>query len=253
MYAIVWYRPDPDLLDPRAGDFYARYVCLGLPLIVLSFSIGGTLYVGFVSRLRSTYDDDREWWARAGAWLLMALVGWLLVAGVVLYAPGLILYGGHKLGVAIASAGGITGLITLWVGRSATTPATRTPRADKSWTQIAMGVVTALAAPVAITVLITALSLGTGILLFMTWKSIAGTGMLDALFPVLPGAAQPVLDHRPSSAIVFPHALRPGPGVRPRLDGCPRPLRPAHVPPDRPEQVLDARHVPRPHRPRLPG
>lgn len=187
MYAIVWYRPDPNILDPRAGDFYARYVCLGLPLIVLSFSIGGTVYVGFVSRLRSTYDEDREWWARAGAWLLMALVGWLLVAGVVLYGPGLILYGGQRLSVALASAGGITGLITLWFGRSATSPATPTPRADKSWTQIAMGVVTALAAPVAITVLITALSLGTGILLFMTWKSIADPGTLDALFPVLSG------------------------------------------------------------------
>jgi hypothetical protein len=187
MYAIVWYRPDPNILDPRAGDFYARYVCLGLPLIILSFSIGGTFYVGLVSRLRSTYDEDREWWARAGAWLLMAMVGWLLVAGVVLYGPGLILYGGHWLGAAIASAGGITGLITLWVGRSATTPATPTPRADKSWTQIAMGVVTALAAPVAITVLITALSLATGILLFRTWTLIASPDMLDALFPVLPG------------------------------------------------------------------
>jgi hypothetical protein len=187
MQAIVPYRPDPTHIEPSLGEFYARYVFLGLPLIIMSFSVGGTLYVGFVSRLRSTHDEDREWWARAGAWLLMAVVGWLAIAGVVLYGPGLILWGGRWLSVTAASLGGVTGLVTLWLGRSAATPANRTTREDGRWTQVAMSLLMALAAPIAIIVLIIGLSLAAGVLLFMTWTHVASPDVLKPLFPEIVG------------------------------------------------------------------
>jgi hypothetical protein len=187
MEAIMPYRPQPEHIEPLLGEFYARYVLLGLPLIICSFSLGGTLYVGFVSRLRSTHDEDREWWARAGAWLLMAVVGWLTVAGVVLYGPGLILLGGHWVSVTAASLGGVTGIVTLWLGNSAATPANRAPREGQGRTQKIKSYLMALAAPIAIAVLIIGLSLAAGVVLFMTWAYFASPDAMMALFPEIMG------------------------------------------------------------------
>jgi hypothetical protein len=187
MQAIVPYRPHPESIEPSLGEFYARYVALGLPLILTSFAIGGTLYVGFVSRLRSTHDEDREWWARAGAWLFMAVAGWLTVAGVVLYGPGLVLWGGRWLSVTAASLGGVTGVVALWLGRSAATPANRAARTEQGTSQLIKRYLMALAAPVAIAMLIIALSLAAGIALFVTWTQTASPGTMRALFPEIAG------------------------------------------------------------------
>jgi hypothetical protein len=200
MEAIVPYRPRPEHIEPSLGEFYARYVFLGLPLIITSFSIGGTLYVGFVSRLRSTHDEDREWWARAGAWLLMAVAGWLTVAGVVLYGPGLILWGGHWLSATVASVGGIAGIVTVCLGRSAATPANRVPRDKQGLSQRVKSFLMALVAPIAIVVLITALSLAAGIVLFMTWTSVASPDAMMALFPEIMGEGGSFWSRDPAGA-----------------------------------------------------
>src|SRR5262249_55971315 len=49
------------------------------------FLAGGTAMAGAISR-RTTAEDE-EWWARAGAWLLIAAVGWMIVTACVLYLP----------------------------------------------------------------------------------------------------------------------------------------------------------------------
>lgn len=203
MEAIIPYRPHPEHIEPSLGEFYARYVFLGLPLIITSFSVGGTLYVGFVSRLRSTHDEDREWWARAGAWLFMAVVAWLTVAGVVLYGPGLILWGGRWLSVTTASMGGVAGFVTLWLGRSAATPANQTASQQKQQRglpQVIKGVLIALAAPVAIAVLIIAMSLAAGVLLFSTWTRFASHGEMMALFPEIVGQGGSFWAQAPAAA-----------------------------------------------------
>jgi hypothetical protein len=64
------------------------YATLGLPSFLIVLIIGGQLFLGLVSR--RTSDAEREWGARFNAWLLIALVGWLVVTATVLFGPLLV-------------------------------------------------------------------------------------------------------------------------------------------------------------------
>ena len=59
---------------PNPGLQFATYACFSVPLLLFSFLIAGAVYVGLASHWTS--DDDREWWARSSAWILIALVAW---------------------------------------------------------------------------------------------------------------------------------------------------------------------------------
>ncbi|HYN83749.1 MAG TPA: patatin-like phospholipase family protein [Pyrinomonadaceae bacterium] len=67
--------------DPR---FYAT---LAVPALILLLSLGGTLLAGLTSR--ATGDEDQEWWARAGAWMLIVVIAWAALCALVLYGPSL--------------------------------------------------------------------------------------------------------------------------------------------------------------------
>lgn len=61
------------------------YTVFAVPTLIGVFLAGGTAMAGVISR-RTTAEDE-EWWARAGAWLLIAAVGWMIVTACVLYLP----------------------------------------------------------------------------------------------------------------------------------------------------------------------
>ncbi len=71
--------------DPAADVTWAEYVTIGPPLILFGFFLGAVLFGGLSSRFLS--DRDREWMARAVGNVLLAAVGWLAVAGMVLVVP----------------------------------------------------------------------------------------------------------------------------------------------------------------------
>ena len=57
-------------------------------------------------------DDDREWWARAGAWILIIGLSWLVAAAVAILGPlvldaGLVAlgfsHGGGRVGLGLSS------------------------------------------------------------------------------------------------------------------------------------------------------
>src|SRR2546423_14760516 len=54
------------------------YICLAAPAFLLLFLAASTIFVGLASFY--TTDADREWLARAGAWGLIAPVGWVAVS-----------------------------------------------------------------------------------------------------------------------------------------------------------------------------
>ncbi len=66
-----------------SGDGF--YACFGVPFVFLILSSVGVLSVGVSSKI--TGDDDREWWSRAGAWVLVVALLWLAFSSLVLLLP----------------------------------------------------------------------------------------------------------------------------------------------------------------------
>jgi hypothetical protein len=88
-----------------------------------------TLFIGLVSRSQQFGDEDREWWARFKAWVLIAIIGWSIFSAISIFGPLLLFWDIY--GKIIASAGGISGLIALLAAQSAKTPANDEQAAGK--------------------------------------------------------------------------------------------------------------------------
>ena len=109
---------------PEVGRV-AYVTTFATPLVLLSYSVMVTLHIGMMKRLYT--DQDREWWARLGGFILQAAVIWLGVFAVTLYAAplvkwlaGLALAGG--LAWAATSVGGVLlGKSSLTGGQGKTT------------------------------------------------------------------------------------------------------------------------------------
>ncbi len=109
------------LLIGWSVDRQALYVVLGPPLPLLTFLAGETLFAGLVGRL--TTDEDREWWARTAAWILIFIAAWAAIAGIAIFGPFVLLALPHVL----APLGGLAGLVSVLL-------------AGSSWTAVAKGV-----------------------------------------------------------------------------------------------------------------
>ena len=64
---LAWYLAG--LFFPDRPGFTLLYACGALGVFLSAFLLAATLLVGFISRW--TEDEDREWWARGGAWMLI--------------------------------------------------------------------------------------------------------------------------------------------------------------------------------------
>jgi hypothetical protein len=133
------------------------YTWLALPVYLLVFFLGVTLFVGFTSRrseksprhgasegggilpdwLRHPFDtsyvedEDREWIARASAWVFIVMGGWLFFGGLVLFGPLLF----FALGKWLVGIGGASGLLSLLGGRSSRTPGNKKEEGQQAWWQ----------------------------------------------------------------------------------------------------------------------
>jgi hypothetical protein len=114
--AWVGYRLAVLLLSNQQRDDVKVFAWLAVPGALMIIGVMQFLTVGLTSKL--TEDEDREWWARSMAWLLLTVLLWASLAGVVLHATWLL----EKIRLAIsgpATAG--LGAIASWLGKSAKT------------------------------------------------------------------------------------------------------------------------------------
>ncbi len=80
--ACAWY--------VRLDSAHTRlYVSFAFPLLFILLMGIGTIIAGLTSR--HTTENDEEWWARAGAWMMIVLLAWVTMCVLVLWAPDLIL------------------------------------------------------------------------------------------------------------------------------------------------------------------
>ncbi|HEX5705015.1 MAG TPA: patatin-like phospholipase family protein [Pyrinomonadaceae bacterium] len=149
------------------------YSTLAVPVYLLLVFLALSLFVGIASRW--TKDEDREWWARYGAWVLIALVVWIIGSFLVVMGPSVITDVWAK---RVVPAGGVIGVITALLARSAKLPA----KGEKSqgWMGLVMQHALPLGAIVFAAVLVMSLSIATDGLIdrlapFWNW-----TGLLSA-------------------------------------------------------------------------
>ena len=140
----------------------ALYVCFAAPLLLLLFLLATTLFVGLASYY--TTDADREGLARLGAWLLIGIAVRVAFSSIVLFGPIAVL----KFAGWVSSIGGISGLITLLLGRSGKTRNKNTKdgqqeKQDKI--SLLLDKILVLAAPIFAVSILVALSLGTTVLI----------------------------------------------------------------------------------------
>jgi len=78
---------DRDALEPMFVPAPARhalnYVCFAPALILAVLLLVNFLFTGLASWV--TKDEDREWWGRSAAWILITIFGWILVNVIVLW------------------------------------------------------------------------------------------------------------------------------------------------------------------------
>jgi hypothetical protein len=98
----------------------ALYVCFAAPAFLGLFLLSATIFVGATSRF--TTDADREWFARAGAWILLAGLIWVAVSAIVIFGPGILVSSTSAI-IASLSIGSISGALTLLLGHSSKTKA----------------------------------------------------------------------------------------------------------------------------------
>lgn len=92
----------------KPEDHPAPVVCLGFPAVMALYFVLTAVFIGLTSK--TTNDEDREWWARSGGWMLIVACGWAAASGLVIGGPALVTalvnWGGAKM----AAAGGFAGL-----------------------------------------------------------------------------------------------------------------------------------------------
>ncbi len=117
------------------SDHTEAIVVIGPSAVVISYLIGDIAYAGAAS-FSPRGNIDREWLARAAGWLTAVAVMWALISGVALYAH----YALHPWRTGLG-VGGVSGIVTLFLGSSGLTGATKAAEAMKnvSLSRIASG------------------------------------------------------------------------------------------------------------------
>jgi hypothetical protein len=99
-------------------DNPALYTTLAMPSVFAVLNASTIIFVGLSSHIAT--DDDREWWARAGAWLVIIPMVWLVFSGLVLHGPDVI----HLIRIQ-AIGTGFLGALASWLGFSPKTSSGR--------------------------------------------------------------------------------------------------------------------------------
>lgn len=152
------------------------YACFAVPLFLLLFTLATTLYVGLSSYSPGVKDEDREWLSRLNAWLLIVVIVWSVLCALVIFGP-LVLLNSPKL---LASIGGISGLFSLLVGRSAVTPANDREQGRKGLAALILGNILSVLALVFFAIFVAALSLLTSLIVQQLFTVLLTLAVSDA-------------------------------------------------------------------------
>jgi Patatin-like phospholipase len=152
---LVWLAATKTILA-EPTTFSGYYVSLASPVLLTLFSLATTIYIGLASY--STSDADREWWARAGGWTLIAVVGWIVFSCLVIFGPEKLFPLKDWISKIAAGLGGAAGIITIVVGKSSSTPANAKQEEKASLLDILKNNAVIIAAPVFVAFIVIVIS-----------------------------------------------------------------------------------------------
>jgi hypothetical protein len=112
---------DFDGLSPAKHP--ARIVCMGFPIVMAIYFFATALFSGLTSK--RTNDEDREWWARSGGWVLIVACAWAAASSLVIGGPALIAWAGAKATAAGGAGGLLSGILGSLAGLSSKTSASK--------------------------------------------------------------------------------------------------------------------------------
>ena len=108
---------------PAPASNAVKYVCFAPALILAVLLLVNFLFTGLTSWV--TEDEDREWWGRSAAWILITIFGWIVVNVIVLWGAQAISATPNRLGVFLGDVkatpqakgllgafGGVTGIVS---------------------------------------------------------------------------------------------------------------------------------------------
>ena len=147
-------------------------VILGVPWVLTAQLFAEMIFVGLVS-YEINSDADREWLGRAAGWVAATAIIWMLTTFITFAGGHLLIDAYSWAGPYIASAGGVTGIVTAWLGKSSATLAT--PKAgDEGLKTLLSNIALAIAGPIFAAVLVVGISVGLDLLLL-------GDSLMDGL------------------------------------------------------------------------
>ncbi|MEA2488728.1 MAG: hypothetical protein QOH21_520, partial [Acidobacteriota bacterium] len=130
------------------------FICFAVPAVLLVFFVQGSIFVGLSGRKNEDYD--REWWGRAGAWLLFFAAAVGLLSFIAVFGPVAL----YNAPVILGSIGGGAGIAAALLGFSDKTSATQKKKEEGGMTAAAGNVASALIVPLFVVFLLAAISLG---------------------------------------------------------------------------------------------
>lgn len=134
------------------------YVLVAPVLFWSSILLSGALFVGLTSHFST--DFQREWYARAGAWMFIAIVVWLALVGISVLGPAALVYLWNKqYRVSLSFSAISAGLIAVLGGRQAGAIVETTGAKYISAAKAMFARLPSLAAPVFLAVLLSVLAL----------------------------------------------------------------------------------------------
>jgi hypothetical protein len=208
---LVWLAATKTILaQPTTLRGAYIYVCLASPVLLTLFSLATTIYIGLASY--STSDADREWWARAGGWTLIAVVGWIVLSWLVIFGPEKIFPLDDLVKKIATAVGGAAGIITILVGKSSSTPANAKQEEKASLLDILKNNALTIAAPIFVVFIVIVISFCTESLLrdldpLARYAALQSRDLILKHFPDMWGRLHSIGQWPPAMAIILQISL----------------------------------------------
>ncbi|HEX6086632.1 MAG TPA: patatin-like phospholipase family protein [Thermoanaerobaculia bacterium] len=176
LFAVTQLFPDPlgTVTLPKLADWQSIppsltrapsevFLCFAVPLVLAVLFVQASIFVGISNWYNEEYD--REWWGRAGGWVLLAGLLWIVITAITIYGP-VAIYFAPKIYAAVATG---SGLVAVLLGKSGLSGASARDKNEKSTTvETGTNITLALAGPLFAVAILALISLITSAVLFQT-------------------------------------------------------------------------------------